>query len=416
MKILMTDLYKEYYFYELIDIQNRLNTTSTGVAGSGAATNILDSVLRTLIQQARNNFTREIYNKVEEITTEFPMSAIVEELNDTVSTIDGATGSFKIFDDLDTGINLYQFIKEKTHMMNTVGNAIHYNLELLKRLQNIGEYEGGDQNKILDETMCCKGIDEGVAIISNLIKDLRLLTGDVKIDGDLSKNSFTLMVGDCDLCKSVENLTEIYDKYISFKNDPNNESFQSIDEFNTLHLDSLGIAPILRNFFKTDDYLGKIFEDGSCVTSSIITYDLFNDCTVSRYDSNAHYRNYALTIIKMTVVLGVLYIYKLLECYIKHQQQTFAMNRNSSLENEIENILNEPLPKSLTLASLNKIQQLRKVLIDHLNLVEAKNHKTRESDGEATENTPAAPQLSLPTSKKGNKTEINAAVIQHMDV
>lgn len=170
MKILMTDLYKEYYFYELIDIQNRLNTTSTGVAGSGAATNILDSVLRTLIQQARNNFTREIYNKVEEITTEFPMSAIVEELNDTVSTIDGATGSFKIFDDLDTGINLYQFIKEKTRMMNTVGNAIHYNLELLKRLQNIGEYEGGDQNKILDETMCCKGIDEGVAIISNLIK------------------------------------------------------------------------------------------------------------------------------------------------------------------------------------------------------------------------------------------------------
>ena len=95
MKILMTDLYKEYYFYELIDIQNRLNTTSTGVAGSGAATNILDSVLRTLIQQARNNFTREIYNKVEEITTEFPMSAIVEELNDTVSTIDGATGSIQ---------------------------------------------------------------------------------------------------------------------------------------------------------------------------------------------------------------------------------------------------------------------------------------------------------------------------------
>lgn len=366
MATLMVDLYKEYYFYEIIDIQKRLNNTSMAVTG-------LDACLRMLIQQARNHFTREIYNNNEDITNEFPMSNILEEINDIISNLDpteiNTINSLKIFDGNSANLGIYQFIEEKTHMMNTVGNAIHYGLEFVKRLQIMNKHIFNEKDETFDETFdetkCCKGIDEGVTMMSNLISNLSLLTGENGCTDYILNKFFSTN----NLALKIEDLSDIYDKYMKMKKDNTDSNpfaqDENITDFNSTELSSLGITDALFEC-KFIQYDGAMKFDALCDTTKIETYTLFKDGKVARYETESHYRNYALTVIKLTLALGILYTFRLLQYYNTNLERRGKRKLRSNEENIIEKILNKPLPNSLTLTELNKIQRLKNVLADQL--------------------------------------------------
>ena len=384
MRKLITDLYKEYYYYEIVDIQKRLNKLD------GNTTN-LDTNLRIMLQEVRNAFTREIYSPVTDISTEFPLSNIITELNDFINDIDTThissyDDSLKLFNSSDSHkIGLYQFIEEKSHMLNQTGNAYHYALELSKRIQRISNYMNKKTDNSLGdnphfdniseftEDACIKGIDEALAILSNLTNDLRLTTGD-----NMSDCSFAVITN-----KSfADALTDIEDIYHNFKNyaeDNSNGIFNNRYEtdFNTNQLDSLGIINVLKNanllhYGQTSlpgnsldfVYNGNEVSNYTAYTENYKTQTYYHNTKVSRYENEYLYRTFSLIVIKIAIALAVLYIFRNIQAYnhYESQKENSTKSLRSAKDNEIERLLSRKIPNDLTITDYTTVTHLRKEL------------------------------------------------------
>lgn len=405
MRKLLTDLYKEYYYYEILDIQKRLNRDHEGASK-------LDTELRLLLQKARNAFTREIYKPDVDITSEFPMSDIMYELNDYIAEMDNVDKykGLLLFDngqfiegneegasDIDNSLKLYQFIEEKTHMMNMVGNAIHYGLELSKRIQRMKEYtDATHEDTITDENPhfeqntfsedhCIKGIDEGMAMIRNLIDDLQLLTGDLGPAPDTENPYEKLhLCLDHGLDECLNKCNDIYYNFNVLKTTSDDFKGESkFYDFNNLQLDKLGVLEILKKIYVSHDQI---------LESAISTRSLFKDELVSRYDNPDLYKNYALLIIKIVIMLGILHNFRIIQTYNTFKDVETTSNTRNVRNSRILTALNKPLPKDLSIMEFVKIEELKKQLRKKLS--------TRDNSNIA--------QLNLPTSTGTSPDDVAA--------
>ena len=377
MRKLLTDLYKEYYYYEIVDIQKRLNK-------EGDTTTNLDTNLRIMLQEVRNAFTREIYSPDTDISTEFPLSNIITELNDFINDmenhIDRYDNSLQLFDDKNTQkIGLYQFIEEKSHMLNQTGNAYHYALELSKRIQRISDYinktdflleKNPHFNDISEftEDVCIKGIDEALAMITNLTNDLYLTTG------DNMKDCSYAVVTNGDFNNALTDIEDIYHNYINFANDENDIVFKDSGiDFNSNQLDSLGIVNVLKcanlfhynqDSFEKKDYIydGADGIDYKDYKTNYKTQTYYRNTKVSRYRNEYLYRTFSLIVIKIAIALAVLYIFRNIQLYNSIKEQANAKNLRSTKDNEIERLLSRKIPKDLTITDYTTVTHLRRKL------------------------------------------------------
>lgn len=387
MRKLLTDLYKEYYYYEIVDIQKRLNRSD-----STSITN-LDTNLRIMLQEVRNAFTRDIYSPDTDISTEFPLSNIITELNDFINDMEsGHIGQYDnklcLFDvPLKTKkIGLYQFIEEKSHMLNQTGNAYHYALELSKRIQRISDYVNKNPSSLgpdphfngiseFNEDVCIKGIDEALAILSNLTNDLHLTTGDNIPDCKyeyITNEKFN---------SALTHIEDIFHKYINFANDKNDMVFKDDGtDFNSKQLDSLGIIHVLKcaNLFhyghdglEKSEILDYVFDGDRCKTNSdeyeiygknYKTQTYYRATKVSRYQNEYLYRTFSLIVIKIAIALAVLYIFRSIQLYNYAKKQGSIKNLRSTKDNEIERLLLRKIPNNLTITDYTTITHLRKEL------------------------------------------------------
>lgn len=381
MRKLLTDLYKEYYYYEILDIQKRLNRKHSDNNSK------LDAELRLLLQKARNAFTREIYNPDVDITSEFPMSDIMYELNDYVAEMENGD-SYKDLELFNNGhqteeedkntLSLYQFIEEKTHMMNMVGNAIHYGLELSKRIQYMKEFaDTKNENIIIDENSrsetdlfsedyCIKNIDESMAMIRNLVDDLRLLTGDFESTTENSYTSLHKSFETGEICAALSECDDIYHKFNELKNKPEfaGTSQSVLNDFNNNQLQQLKVLKILNSVYKSHDVSSKFNDtlNPNKIHENITTTSLFENTLVSRYNNPVHYKNYALLIIKIVIMLGILHNFRVIQTY-NLSKAVSASNMTRNVHNsKILTALNKPLPKNLSVMEFVKIEELKKQL------------------------------------------------------
>lgn len=387
MRKLLTDLYKEYYYYEILDIQKRLNQNDEGSSK-------LETELRLLLQKARNAFTREIYKPDVDITSEFPMSDIMYELNDYIAEMDSVDKYKNLIlfnkeqvipsnggdvSGIDNSLNLYQFIEEKTHMMNMVGNAIHYGLELSLRIQRMKEYTDNiNEDTITDknphfeqgafsEDYCIKGIDEGMAMIRNLIDDLRLLTGDLEPDPK-TKNPYEKL----HLCLEhglddyLNGCNDIYYNFNALKTTSVNFKGESkFYDFNDSQLEELGVLKILDAVYQSHN----LADD----TNDIKTHSVFGVGSISRYDMPELYKNYALLIIKIVIMLGILHNFRIIQTYNVFKDVETTPNTRNVRDSKILTALNKPLPKDLSVMEFVKIEELKKQLRKKLSTRETTN-------------------------------------------
>lgn len=367
MRKLITDLYKEYYYYEIVDIQKRLNRKND-------ATN-LDTNLRILLQETRNAFTREIYSPNTDISTEFPLSTIITELNDFINELDTDAvekynTSLYLFDDNTNSLSLYAFIEEKSHMLNYTGNAYHYALEICKRIQRISDYRNTGNNnslgpnphfnKISDftEDTCIQGIDEGLAIISNLTNELNLLTGDninMGINTTINNTNFEIY---------LNGIEDIYHNYLNYASEKNGIFNDDGTDLNDKQLDSLGIINVLEaaNLFIYDDSFDNCIFNGGNTLDNYKTHIYYKNTIVSRYGNVNLYRNFSLIVIKIAISLTVLYIFRLIQFsnYLKTQNQTLELRTNKN--DKIYKLLSRKLPNNLTITDYTTISRLKRKL------------------------------------------------------
>ena len=378
MRKLITDLYKEYYYYEIVDIQKRLNQKDKKVTN-------LDTNLRILLQETRNAFTREIYNPNTDVSTEFPLSTIITELNDFINEIDPKAiddykDSLYLFDDdqnkNQNNLSLFSFIEEKSHMLNYTGNAYHYALEMCKRIQRMTDYTNDKEDNSLGpnphfndindftEDSCIRGIDEGLAILSNLTNDLTLLTDD---NLDTSSN-----ITNSDFNQNLNKIEDIYHEYLNRVADSNDFVFKGDEiDFNSKQLDSLGIIPILKtaNLFNYDTDKAYIYNENEFTEGHNFdnpedykTQIYYKGITVSRYGNIHLYHNFSLIVIKIAISLTILYIFRLIQFfnYLKLQKESLSLRNNKN--NEIDRLLSQELPNNLTITDYTTIKRLKRKL------------------------------------------------------
>ena len=177
MKTLIVDLYKEYYMNEITDIKTRLENSEN----SGD----LDIELNTLMSKVRNEFNKTSLSSKENITNDLPLMDIIDPIMDGIygnnlGSKESDEKPYYIFsyDGFSEGITedkceIKEFIEEKTQMYNTIGNSIHYDLELINRMMDIEERK--DKNDFTDKTLSQiqYDINDALAIIKNTLVDFK---------------------------------------------------------------------------------------------------------------------------------------------------------------------------------------------------------------------------------------------------
>lgn len=362
---LLINLYKNYYCYEITDIQKRITN-----AYETDATKLLMSNLKIMLQKVNNIFSTFIYDQSNEKKYKsFPLSDIIEELNEYL-IIDNNNETYlnnniNLFDNDETygrQINLYEFIDEKTHMMNKIGQSIHYSLDIIKRLKKIlnnsDEFSESylTSNKISISDFCIKNMDEAIVMFDTIINDLKLTTGTSR--PELTNNDLLIFDIKVTISEYKKKLIKTYDE---FYNLIENSEIIAPTKLTTNDLKKIGLLDVLEYFIDIDTSNPTQNESTQC--THIKTYALFKNKKASRYNGRSLYRNYALTVIKINICFIILFMIKLLEWKHSILNKRNVVFRKTNIINKIEHTLNYNKPDvEYSLAEIALIRNIKKNL------------------------------------------------------
>lgn len=419
MKTLIVDLYKEYYMNEITDIKTRLE--NSGSSGD------LDIELNTLMAKVRNEFNKTFLSSEENITNDLPLMDLIDPIMDGIyaNNADSNGNEYPLFGycDFNTQGNsclIKDFIEEKTQMYNTIGNSIHYDLELINRMMIIEERKEKDNFKDKTLSQIQYDINEALAIIKNTLVDFKKFANfsdsyPLNIDAvknlikgkyqgetflkkdDRGKDEFKEEDFITSIKEQYDNLVEKLDNYLEVIE---NEKYPT--DLNSNQLVDLGLISFLVNIIKNTNRYDKnednrvdnnIFVDPTNEVVAIAhnmlgpldTYiSVYNNNPVDiiktntndskfifdRYNTEKDYTNFALTHIKMTCCLAVLYIIRSLQTIGKLEGQIIQRSVLETPEMKILNGLNSPIPNlEYSLGEITRIKRLRQEAYAKLNKV-----------------------------------------------
>lgn len=423
MKTLIVDLYKEYYMNEITDIKTRLeNSTSSGD---------LDIELNTLMTKVRNEFNKTFLSSEENITNDLPLMDLIDPIMDGIygnATTLNEGVSYPLFGNKEFANQSEQcvikdFVEEKTQMYNTIGNSIHYDLELINRMMIIEERKEKDNFKDKTLSQIQYDINDALAIIKNTLVDFKKFANtDIITDlYELQKDNKQLIKGKYqgetelkkedrgkDKFEEEDFITSIKEQYDSLVEKLDNyleiiENEKYPTDLNSDQLLNLGLVSFLVNIIKNtnrydkekhehvetnsgDKYLKDVggrprdkIEINTSLLGPLDTYiSVYSDkddtdviktnhnegdvkFMFDRYNSQEDYTNFALTHIKMTCCLAVLYIIRSLQTIGRLEGQTIQRSVPETPEMKILNGLNSPIPNlEYSLGEISKIKQLRR--------------------------------------------------------
>ena len=271
MKTLVVDLYKEYYMNEITDIKTRLeDSTSSGD---------LDIELNTLMAKVRNEFNKTFLSSEENITNDLPLMDIIDPIMDGIygnNSLSDSTYCLFGYDGFSTptdSCGIKEFVEEKTQMYNTIGNSIHYDLELINRMMDIEERKINNNFKDKTLSQIQYDINEALAIIKNTLVDFdkfaniedscAFTINDELIKGkyqgekvltkeDIGKNEFKREYFVTSIKEQYDNLIEKLDNYLEVIE---NEKYPT--DLNSDQLLDLGLISFLVNIIKNTNRYDK---------------------------------------------------------------------------------------------------------------------------------------------------------------
>lgn len=342
MKALITDMYKEYYMNEIKHLQSVLNETSDPR---------IVSELKLLSTEIQNEFAKNVIDIDDSnISNYLPLQRLTESVKDVIyEYADSQDSSYFMFrDDNPSSFTITELLAEKIDMINSVGNAIHYDLELINRLKSIDD-------KIKDESICKQtvrqnkfGIAECFAMIDNTLLNHDIFrTYNASADNDYDfnedfENSLRLQLNE------IKNNVENYE--ITLKDED-----YDITNLDNNALKKLGIIDFLETRINDTMDVGEemnaheLIDIDSLKTAvsaqNVKTVD--NNGLFNRYQSLAHYRNFALIHYKLTTSLAMLTIIRYLQCYGYFNEMEYkCRSLKNKREYKIQAILESPLPNA----------------------------------------------------------------------
>lgn len=424
MKTLIVDLYKEYYMNEITDIKTRLEDRKS----SGD----LDIELNTLMAKVRNEFNKTFLSSEENITSDLPLMDIIDPIMDGIygNNLGSSENSYAIlnYNDFSDGgeadsLNIKDFVEEKTQMYNTIGNSIHYDLELINRMMDIEERRVNNNFKDKTLSQIQYDINDALAIIKNTLVDFKkfanikdlyelkkddkqlikgkyqgetLLTAEDRGKTEFNKNDFITSIKE-----QYDNFVEKLDNYLEVIENANYPT-----DLNSDQLLDLGLVSFLVNIIKNTNRYDKdyhsyceIFDEDKYISATetqsfeiktemlgpLDTYisvynnknntikinsDINMKFMFDRYNSQRDYTNFALTHIKMTCCLAVLYIIRSLQTIGRLEGQIIQRSVPETPKMKLINGLNSPIPNlEYSFGEISKIKRLRREAYAKLNQV-----------------------------------------------
>ena len=355
MKALITDMYKEYYMNEIKHLQSILNEKSDPR---------VVSEMKLLSAEIQNEFAKNVIDIDDSnISNYLPLQKLTESVKDVVYEYgekEETTNSYYMFfgrgqyDNNGATFTINQLLAEKIDMINSVGNAIHYDLELINRLKSIDD-------KIRDESICKQtvrqnkfGIAECFAMIDNT-----LLNHDIfRTYNNESDSNHVFMEFENSLrleLNEIKNNVENYETILKEEN-------YDITNLDNNALTKLGIIDFLKTHINdTMDVGEKKYANNTVQTTNTKTKPLQTSVSAqenstevdlerrlfNRYQSLGHYRNFALIHYKLTTSLAMLTIIRYLQCYGYFNEMEYkCRSLKNKREYKIQAILESPLPNA----------------------------------------------------------------------
>ena len=343
MKALITDMYKEYYMNEIKHLQT--------ILPNNADPRIV-SELKLLSTEIQNEFAKNVIDIDESnISNYLPLQRLTESVKDVIYEYGNDDSSLytMFFDDNnEASFKITEILAEKIDMINSVGNAIHYDLELINRLKSIDD-------KIKDESICKQtvrqnkfGIAECFAMIDNTLLNHDIFrtynsnSDEIYEFEEGFENSLRLELNE------IKNNVENYEIVLK------NEDYD-ITNLDNNALKKLGIIDFLETHINDTMDIGEEMNaheiDGTVSLKTAVSAQkvntVDNNGLFNRYQSLGHYRNFALIHYKLTTSLAMLTIIRYLQCYGYFNEMEYkCRSLKNKREYKIQAILESPLPNA----------------------------------------------------------------------
>lgn len=342
MKALITNMYKEYYMNEIKHVQSILDENSDPR---------IVSEVKLLSSEVQNEFARNVIDIDDSnISNYLPLQRLTESIKDVIyEYAEKDNNSYTMFVTDDSSFTITQLLAEKIDMINSVGNAIHYDLELINRLKSIDD-------KIKDESICTQtvrqnkfGIAECFAMIDNT-----LLNHDIFRTYNADKDGDHVFNGSFENALRLE-LNEIKNNVENYETKLKDEDYD-ITNLDNNALKKLGIIDFLKTHINDTMDVGKIMKANNTMAlktdlkTGVSVQNVKNNINkrlFNRYQSLGHYRNFALIHYKLTTSLAILTIIRYLQCYGYFNEMEYkCRNLKNKREYKIQAILESPLPNA----------------------------------------------------------------------
>lgn len=348
MKALVTDMYKEYYMNEIKHLQSSLvdnNDTDPKIV----------SELKLLTSEINNEFARYVLDIDDKtISNYLPLQKLIESIKDAIYEYgdkQSTPKTYTIFEDEGaSSFTISQLLAEKIDMINSVGNAIHYDLELINRLKSIDE-------KIKNKSICEKTVREnkfGLAECFSMIENT-LLNHDIyrtynkDVDNPTGEGATKYVLENSLSTELRMELNKIKNNVENYKTVLKDVDYD-ITSLNNEALDKLEIIEFLRKYVydtMTIDHNLSDWSETEDLTTYISIQKLDKASAFKRYQSLYSYRNFALIHYKLTTSLAILTIIRYLQCYGYFNETEYkCRSLKNKREYKIQAILESPLPNA----------------------------------------------------------------------
>lgn len=345
MKTLVTDMYKEYYMTEIKHLQTALNSSSDA--------NII-SELNLLTPEIHNEFVKYVVNvDNSDISNYLPLHKLTESIKDIFYDTEDNANSYTLFVEDSTYFTAKEVLSEEIGMINSVGNAIHYDLEIINRLKAIDD-------KIKNESICTESVrqlkcdlNRCFGLIEHSLLEHNIYRFGSKKDADNSY-VFTTQLTDSlrmelnEIKNNVENYETVLkniDYDITNLNDEALSELGITDFLKTRIYDTMKVETMTAHSVNGDE--GKKYTDlTTYVADQTVNNTNKTDRLFNRHQSIRHYRNFALIHHKLTTSLSMLAIMRYLQCYgYLNETEYKCRSLKNKREYKIQAILDSPVPK-----------------------------------------------------------------------